>query len=142
MIINVGLPKSFWGEAVAIACYLINRCPSQSIGLKTPMEMWTGQLVDYSHLKVFGCLAYAYYKQDKLDPRALKCIFIGYPERVKGYKLWCLEEGRKKCFVSGDVIFNEMQMAKLVDWKTANEGSLLKEKFQLEVEFQKKGSCK
>ena len=46
MIINVGLPKSFWGEAVAIACYLINRCPSQAIGLKTPMDMWTRQPTD------------------------------------------------------------------------------------------------
>ena len=41
------------------------------------------------------------------------------------------------CFVSRDVIFNEMQMAKLVNWKTVNEGSLLEEKFQLEVEFHK-----
>ena len=39
MIINIGLPKSFWGEAVVIACYLINKWPSQAIRLKTPMEM-------------------------------------------------------------------------------------------------------
>ena len=32
-----------------------------------------------------------------------------------------------------------MQMAKLMDWKTVNEGSSLEEKFHLEVEFQKKG---
>ena len=96
MIINAGLPKSFWGEAITTTCYLINRYPSQAIGLKTPMEMWTGQPADYSHLRVFGCLAYAHYKQDKLDPRALKFISIGYSEDVKGYKLWCLEEGHKR----------------------------------------------
>ena len=28
MIINVSLPKAFWGEAVATTIYLINRCPS------------------------------------------------------------------------------------------------------------------
>ena len=66
------LSKSFWGEAVATACGLINRCPSQAIGLKTPTEIWNGQPRDYNHLRVFGCLTYPYYKQDKLDPRALK----------------------------------------------------------------------
>ena len=39
IINNAGLPKSFWGEAVTTICYLISKCPSQAIGLKTPMEM-------------------------------------------------------------------------------------------------------
>ena len=83
--------------------------------MKISTEIWTGQPIDYSHLRVFRCLADAHYKQDKLDTRALKCIFIGYLEEVKGYKLWCLEEGHKRYFVSKDVIFNEMQMARLVN---------------------------
>ena len=60
MIINAGLPKSFSEEAVANTCYLINKHPSQTIGLKTLMEMWIGQPRDYSHLRVFGYLAYAH----------------------------------------------------------------------------------
>ena len=99
MITNVGLSKSFWGEAIATTCYLINKCPSQSIGLTGLMEMWPRQLADYSHLRVFGCLAYAHYKQDKLDPKTLKCIFVSYPEGVKGYNMLCLEEGHKRCFM-------------------------------------------
>ncbi|PON68561.1 Ribonuclease H-like domain containing protein, partial [Parasponia andersonii] len=41
MLKAVGQPKTFWAEAVKIACYVINRSPSTAIDLKTPMEMWT-----------------------------------------------------------------------------------------------------
>lgn len=69
------------------AYYLINWCPSSAIDFKTPIEMWSGKLVEYSNLRVFGCMAYAHIWQDKLAARALKCIFIGYPDGVKGSNL-------------------------------------------------------
>ena len=37
-----------------------------------------------------------------------KCVFVGYPENVKGYKLWCPKSG--KFIISRDVIFNEAEM--------------------------------
>ena len=37
----LGMPKTFWAEAVMIASYLINRCPSTAIDFETPMEQWT-----------------------------------------------------------------------------------------------------
>lgn len=77
MLLNAKLPKSFWGEVITAAAYLINRSPSSVIGFNTPMEMWSGKAADYSNLKIFGCLAYAHIKQDKLEARALKCTFIG-----------------------------------------------------------------
>src|SRR4030067_1462565 len=111
MLLGAGLPKSFWGEAVTTAAYLINRCPSTDIDLKTPMEVWSGQPADYSTLKVFGSLAYAHIKQDKLDARAVKCVFIGYPEGVKGYKLWRMDSGGgSKFIISRDVTFDETRM--------------------------------
>lgn len=37
MLLHAKLSYSFWANGVKIACYLINRCPSTTIDLKTPM---------------------------------------------------------------------------------------------------------
>jgi hypothetical protein len=54
---------------------------------KTPIEVWSGSPADYSELRVFGCTAYAHIDNGKLEPRAVKCIFLGYGSGVKAYKL-------------------------------------------------------
>src|ERR1044072_5311851 len=38
-------------------------------------------------------------------------MFLGYPEGVKAYRLWCLESGHKRIITSRDVVFNEAEMA-------------------------------
>ncbi|KAK4400677.1 Retrovirus-related Pol polyprotein from transposon TNT 1-94 [Sesamum angolense] len=38
--LNAGLPKSFWAEAVSMACYLINRSPWASLGGKIAKEAY------------------------------------------------------------------------------------------------------
>ena len=80
--------RRFWAEGASTACYLINHSPSIAIDKKTPIEVWSGSPADYSQLRVFGCTAYAHVDNGKLDPRAIKCIFLGYKSGVKGYKLW------------------------------------------------------
>ncbi|GKB55913.1 retrotransposon protein, putative, ty1-copia subclass [Tanacetum coccineum] len=42
LLIQSGLPKTFWAEATCTAAYLINRSPSTAIEKKTPMEMRSG----------------------------------------------------------------------------------------------------
>ncbi|KZV56298.1 hypothetical protein F511_00295 [Dorcoceras hygrometricum] len=107
MLADSGLPRMFWAEAVVTASYLINRCPSTALEFKTPQEVWTGHRPDFSNLRAFGCTAFAHIRQDKLQPRAKKCVLLGYPENVKGYKLWCIETGEERCLISRDVVFNE-----------------------------------
>ncbi|GJX88874.1 retrovirus-related pol polyprotein from transposon TNT 1-94 [Tanacetum coccineum] len=63
LLIQSGLPKTFWAEATCTAAYLINRSPSRAIEKKTPMEMWSGHLSDYGMLRIFGCVAYPHNKQ-------------------------------------------------------------------------------
>ena len=89
------------------SCYLVNRSPYNGIDFKTPVEMWSGGATNYSDLKIFGCPAFAHVKQRKLEPRALKCVFLGYPEGVKGYRLWCTDLKPPRCIVRRDVVFNE-----------------------------------
>ena len=77
MLFNAELPKNFWAEALAYACYLIKKLLSSAIGDKTPLEAWSEKAVqDYDSLRVFGSPAYYHVKEDKLDPRAKKGMSV------------------------------------------------------------------
>lgn len=112
-----GLPKELWAEAAATAFHLINKSPSSAIGNKIPDEVWYKRRgLDYSYLKRFGCVVYVHTDDGKLNPRAKKCIFIGYPIGVKGYMIWILEE--KRCIISRNVVFREEILYKMVTRKS------------------------
>jgi hypothetical protein len=60
MFFHSFLPKSYWGEALLIANYLQNRCPTKAIlENKSPYEVWTRISPTLIHLKIFRCIAYA-----------------------------------------------------------------------------------
>lgn len=108
MLRTADLEKKFWAEAVSTACHVVNRSPSTAIEMKTPMEMWTGKPVDYSNLHIFGSPAYVMYhtqETTKLDPKSRRCLFLGYADGVKGYRLW--DPTTRKVVISRDVIFIE-----------------------------------
>jgi hypothetical protein len=122
MRIQSGLPKQFWAEAINTAAYLINRGPSVPLEQRIPEEVWSGKEVNLSWLKVFGCIAYVHisdHARGKLDPKSLKCTFIGYGGDEFGYRLW--DDQNKKIIRSRDVIFNEKLMYK--DSSTAQSTS-------------------
>ena len=87
MLSNAKLSKSFWVDEASIACFLINRSPLVAIDKKTPIEVWSGTPTVYFDLKIFGYLAYACVDNGKLEPRFVKCVFLGYKNGVKEYKL-------------------------------------------------------
>ena len=133
MRLNAGLPMSFWAETAAYACHLVNRSPSTAIDKKTPQEVWTGSPASYSDLKIFGCPAYAHVDNGKLEPRSVKCVFIGFKQGVKGYKLWCPETS--KVVISRDVVFDETSMFQGSPSSTPSEGNQQKSSIQVELEI-------
>ena len=110
MLSHSGLPKVFWAEAVANAAYTRNRIISSAISQKkaTPYEMYYGRKPDVSHMRVFGCAAYAWIPEvsrKKLDKKTDTYCFVGYDKNSRGYRLF--DPVTKKLVISRDVCFNE-----------------------------------
>ncbi|MCO5571668.1 hypothetical protein L7F22_025415 [Adiantum nelumboides] len=77
MIKAKGLPDSFWAEAVNTAVYILNRSYTKAV-----KDMTT-----------------------KWNAKSQKCIFLGYNEESKGYRLY--NPTTKKIVISRDVVFAE-----------------------------------
>jgi hypothetical protein len=71
-----------------------------------PISTW----INVSHINTFRCISYAHIPSElrkKLDDRSEKCIFIGYSETSKAYRLY--NPITKKLILSRDVKFLENQ---------------------------------
>ncbi|KAL1132987.1 hypothetical protein V6Z11_A12G009700 [Gossypium hirsutum] len=74
---TMNLPKPYWGDAILIAAYLINRMPLRVLNFISPIEILQGNTNYPVSLKVFGCVCFIYLRHgSKLDPLAVKCVFI------------------------------------------------------------------
>ena len=109
MLFQMQVPKSYWSDAVLTACYLINRMPSSVLGGQIPHKvLFTGRPLYSLPLRIFGCTCYVHAldpNRSKLDPRSIRCIFLGYSRTQKGYK--CYSPSLRRHFVCADVTFNE-----------------------------------
>lgn len=106
-----GLKLELWAEASACAVYLLNRVLCKAMTDMTPYEGWHKRKPNLSHLRVFGCYAYAHVPKEerlKLDPKGLKCVFVGYCETQKAFRL--RDPASNKVKISRDVLFNEKDL--------------------------------
>jgi len=55
MLLNSGLPKYMWGEALNTTYHILNRVPLKHMD-KTPYELWKRRKSSLSYLRVWGCL--------------------------------------------------------------------------------------
>lgn len=109
MLQSADLSRAYWAEACNTAIYLKNRAPHRALVNATPEEIWSGKKPDVAHLRVFGCTALVHIpkvSRKKLDAKTRRCIFVGYCEESKGYRL-IDPANPKKIIKSRDVVFVE-----------------------------------
>jgi transposase InsO family protein len=56
MLSTTGLSKAWWGEAILIACHVLNRVPTKNKEI-TPFEEWEKRRLNLSYMRTWGCLA-------------------------------------------------------------------------------------
>lgn len=89
MLADCNLSRKWWAEAALNANYLSNRVP-QWEHEATPYEAFNNKKPDVSHLRVFGCEAWACTPKDmrrKMQPMAQKGICVGYGTNQRGYRI-------------------------------------------------------
>ncbi|GJT03283.1 retrotransposon protein, putative, ty1-copia subclass [Tanacetum coccineum] len=115
MMSQTTLPNSFWDYAIEFAARIFNMVPTKKVK-KTPYEVWHGQAHKLSYLKVWDCEALVkrdtLTKPDKLEPRSLKGIFVGYLKEMMGYSFYYPPENkvfvaRNAEFFENEVIYHE-----------------------------------
>jgi hypothetical protein len=105
-----GMLAVFWGEAVVMAAYILNRSPTKALNGRTSYEAWHERKPAVSHLRVFGCLAFG--KElgyiGKLDDRSTPRVFICYAEGSIAYRI--LDPGTRRVRTTHDIVFDEGQV--------------------------------
>eukprot|EP01018_Ginkgo_biloba_P031340 Gb_07919 [translate_table: standard] len=90
MIHSRSLAPQYWAEAINCACYIQNSVPHRALKGVTPFKAWNGRKPIVKHFRVFGSPALACISKKKrkaMEPQSVPCIFVGYPDGVKGYRL-------------------------------------------------------
>ena len=97
------------------ATYLSNRIVSHSLGYKSPYQLLSAavpmtKIGNDLPKGVFGyqCYVHLYPNQtNKLAPKSITCVFVGYSNTQKGYKYYY--PTARKIITSRDVTFNELK---------------------------------
>lgn len=115
LLIGANMPQLFWDSAVTTAVHLINRLPSKILKFRTPLqELGTHVPLPSSLIispRVYGCTAFVHLHKNqrtKLDPCAVRCVFLGYAATKKGYR--CYHPSSKRTYITMDVTFVESDM--------------------------------
>jgi hypothetical protein len=114
LLLGSHLPSRHWADAVATSVHLLNRMPSKVLEFKTPLHTLSTYVSLPTMLmippRVFGCVAFVHlpkHQRTKLDPCAIRCLFLGYDVHQKGYR--CYDPAHNRTYVTMDVTFLETE---------------------------------
>lgn len=116
MLFDSNLSIGFWAEAVSTAAYIVNRLPCSNEANVTPEEAWTGRKPDVKAFRIFGSKAMVHIPKQcrkKLDSKSKECIFVGYSEDSKAYRLY--DPANRSIVTSRDVVFFETEISTNVE---------------------------
>ena len=99
--------------------------PTKELELQTPFEVFYGYKPEISHLRIFGCRAFAHIPKDdrrKLDAKSIECVFVGYCDDHKAYKLF--HPSSHKLISSRDGVFHEHTYISNTMLNNSDEGKI------------------
>jgi hypothetical protein len=91
MLTESGLPKNFWAEAIATACYTQNRSIYVKRHKKTAYEVLRNRKPNIGYFHVFGCPVYILNDSSQLgkfDAKADEGFFLGYSVIRKAFRVY------------------------------------------------------
>jgi hypothetical protein len=87
---HADLPDKLWGKAILHSVYLTNRSPTAALGGIAPLQFRTKEIIDLTHMRVFGCPAQVFVRatirdDKKLSDRSITGTFVGISDKGNGY---------------------------------------------------------
>ncbi|CAI7921161.1 unnamed protein product [Closterium sp. NIES-54] len=105
-MIHAAAPHFLWPFAVQYAAHQLNLQPRVSLPETSPTLLWTGKVGDASAFRVWGSRAFVRdLSADKLSPRAVPCVFLGFPPDAPGWQFY--HPTSRRVLSSQDVTFDE-----------------------------------
>ncbi|CAI7814156.1 unnamed protein product [Closterium sp. NIES-54] len=88
-MIHAAAPHFLWPFAVRYAAHQLNLWPRVSLPETSPTLRWTGEVGDASVFWNWGSRAFVRdTSADKLSPRAIPCVFLGFVPDVPGWQFY------------------------------------------------------
>ncbi|CAI7785567.1 unnamed protein product [Closterium sp. NIES-53] len=118
-MIHAAAPHFLWPFAVRYAAHQLNLWPRVSLPETSPTLLWTGKVGDASRFRVWGARAFVRdTTADKLSPRAIPCVFLGFVPDAPGWQFY--DPASRRVFASQDVTFDEsVPFYRLFPYRTA-----------------------